>query len=217
MWVVYILFHYYSTIIRIIFLIIFPITSQRTIISLYYFTITSLFYLFFLQLFLIISGFWIPIFTSWRTPICVLCSKQWLISVQECQQGFGMTRQARFMKRSLHIQLREDYYTHYFLYYFYYFHCLSRACNIDLRTAGRHTTILWDVSCHRIKKKALLPVTWAQFMAFPFLLYELYHYYFLLYVWFHKSESAFGGVFNAENLPMVHPPRGIREHTIQEH
>ena len=33
------------------------------------------------------------------------------------------------------------------------------ACNRDLRTAGRHTTIVWDVSCHCIKKKALVPVT----------------------------------------------------------
>ncbi len=78
------------------------------------------------------------------------------------------------------------------------------ACKTDLRTAGRHTTILWDVSCHHIKKKALLPwpVTWAQFMAFSFILYTSYHDYFLLYVLFHKSESVFGCVFNAENLPI---------------
>jgi hypothetical protein len=51
------------------------------------------------------------------------------------------------------------------------------ACNLNLRTAGRHTLILWDVSCHHINKKALLPVTWAQFMPFSFVLYALFHYY----------------------------------------
>jgi hypothetical protein len=68
------------------------------------------------------------------------------------------------------------------------------------------------------QEEALLPVTWTPFMAFSFLFYALYHYYFQLYVLFHKSESAFGYVFNAETCQLAHPPRGIREHTtIQEH
>jgi hypothetical protein len=53
------------------------------------------------------------------------------------------------------------------------------ACNLNLRTAGRHTLILWDVSCHHINKKALLPVTWAKFMPFSFCIIRiislLYH------------------------------------------
>ncbi len=64
------------------------------------------------------------------------------------------------------------------------------ACSIDLGTAGQHTKILWDVSCHRINKKALLPITWAQFMAFSFVLYALYHYYSLLYLLFHKFRIS---------------------------
>ncbi len=91
-YVLYILFHYhYFTIIRIFFPIIFPIISQRTIISLYYFTIIELLYGLFLLLFLIISGFRIPIFRSWRTPIRILCAEGWLISVQECLQNSVMT------------------------------------------------------------------------------------------------------------------------------
>ena len=144
MCILYVLFHFYFTIIRIIFPIIFPIISQRTIISLYYFTIISLLYLLFLLLFLIISGFRIPIFRSWRTPILVWCAERWLMSVQDRQLRFGKTRHACFMKPSPHTQLKEDYYTHYFLYYSYYsdsFQDLA-ACNRDLRTAGRHTTII---------------------------------------------------------------------------
>ena len=76
------------------------------------------------------------------------------------------------------------------------------ACNRDLRTAGRHTTIIWDVSCPCIKKKALVPVTWAQFMPFYYVLYALKHYYLLLYLLFHKLDTAFGCVFIAENLPI---------------
>ena len=64
------------------------------------------------------------------------------------------------------------------------------ACNLNLRTAGRYTLILWDVSCHHINKKALLPVTWAQFMPFSFVLYALFHYYVLLYLLMHKSETS---------------------------
>jgi hypothetical protein len=37
-------------------------------------------------------------------------------------------------------------------------------------------------------------------MAFPFVLYALIHYYLLLYLLFHKLETAFGCVFIAENL-----------------
>ncbi len=72
--------------------------------------------------------FCIPISRSLQTPILVLCAQRWLISLQQHQQSFGMTtgRQACFMKPSQHIQLNEDYYTHYFLYYTYYFGCLSR-------------------------------------------------------------------------------------------
>jgi len=51
MCVLYILCHYYVTIIRIIYPIIFPIMSQRCIISLYYVTIMSLLLLLFVLLF----------------------------------------------------------------------------------------------------------------------------------------------------------------------
>ncbi len=76
------------------------------------------------------------------------------------------------------------------------------ACNLILCTAGRHTINLWEASCHSIKKKSPAAVTWAQFMPFSFVLYALYHYYLLLYLSFHKSETAFGCVFIAENLPI---------------
>ena len=64
------------------------------------------------------------------------------------------------------------------------------ACNLDLRTAGRHTSILWDVSCHHINKKALLHAMWAQFMPFSFVLYALNHYYILLYLLFGSGVLA---------------------------
>ena len=57
--------------------------------------------------------------------ILVLCTEGWLISVQERQQSFGMTRQARSAKPSPPIHVNNAYYTHYFLYYTYYFECLS--------------------------------------------------------------------------------------------
>ncbi len=59
------------------------------------------------------------------------------------------------------------------------------ACYFDLRTAGQHTTNLWEVSCHWIKKKALLAGIWAQILAIFFciirimpLLLSYYTYYF---------------------------------------
>ena len=76
------------------------------------------------------------------------------------------------------------------------------ACNLYLGTAGRLRTNLWEVSCHRIKKKALLAITWAHFMPFSFVLYALYHYYLLLYALFQKSETGFGCEFIAEKLPI---------------
>jgi hypothetical protein len=78
----------------------------------------------------------------------------------------------------------------------------SAACNFDLRTAGWHTSILWDVCCHHIKKKALLPVTWVQFMPFSFVLYALNHYYIILYLLFHESKTVFGCVLIAGNHPI---------------
>ncbi len=50
------------------------------------------------------------------------------------------------------------------------------AHNLDLRTAGHLTTNLWEVSCHHIKKKALLAGTWAQSMPFSFVLLALRHF-----------------------------------------
>jgi len=137
--------------------------------------------------------------------ILVLCTEGWLISVQERQQSFGMTRQARSAKPSPPIHVNNAYYTHYFLYYTYYFEMSvhdSAACNFDLRIAGWHTSILWDVCCHHIKKKALLPVTWVQIMPFSFVLYALNHYYIILYLLFHESKTVFGCVLIAGNHPI---------------
>jgi hypothetical protein len=39
-------------------------------------------------------------------------------------------------------------------------------------------------------------------MAFSLVLYALLHYYLLLYLSSHKSETAFGCIFIAENLPI---------------
>ena len=103
MCVLYILCHYYVTIIRIIYPIIFPIMSQRCIISLYYVTIMSLLLLLFVLLFHIISKFRLPIFRSWWTPILVRCTERWLISVQERQQSLRTNMKARFMQPSQHL------------------------------------------------------------------------------------------------------------------
>ncbi len=42
------------------------------------------------------------------------------------------------------------------------------AHNLSLCTAGQHVSNLWEASCHCIKKKALIAGTWAQFMPFSF-------------------------------------------------
>ncbi len=70
-----------------------------------------------------------------------------------------------------------------FLFYllFWMFDQDWAACNLDLRTAGQHASNLWEVSCHHIKKKALLAGIWAQYMPFSFVLFALCHYYFILY------------------------------------
>jgi hypothetical protein len=73
-------------------------------------------------------------------------------------------------------------------------HC-RQTYNVCLYTAGRHTINLGEVSFHHIN-------TWAKFMPFSFVLNALYHYYLLFYLLFHKSETAFGCIFIAENLPI---------------
>ncbi len=110
---------------------------------------------------------------------------------------FRMNVQACFMKPGQHIQLKKDYYTHFrwnpslwtFLVLYLLFWMSVQdwaACNLYLATAGRLRTNLWEVSWHCIKKKALLPITWAHFMPFSFVLYALYHYHLLLYALFQK-------------------------------
>ncbi len=64
------------------------------------------------------------------------------------------------------------------------------ARNLDLHTAGQHASNLWEVSCHCIKKKALIAGTCAQSMPFSFVLFALCHYYFILYLLFQKSKNA---------------------------
>ncbi len=64
------------------------------------------------------------------------------------------------------------------------------ACNLDLRTVGQHASNLWEVSCHCIKKKALIAGTWAQSMPYSFVLFALCQYYFILYVLFQKSKNV---------------------------
>ncbi len=120
----------------------------------------------------------------------------WLMSVQECQQSFGMTRQARFMKPGLIFSWK----------LFWLSVQDLAACNIDLCTAGQHTTIHWDVSCHHIKKKALL--SHGPIHGLFFVLYTLHHYCFLLYVLFHISDLAFVCIFNAETLPSASSTTG---------
>ncbi len=119
-----ILYHHYTYYIILNFLLIFLLYQMQTIT----FSIISLLYLFFsiISDYIRLSH---PNFQPgrWQTPGLVLCAERWMISsVQECQQCFGMTRRARFMKPSQHIQQNEDYYEPYFLYYTYYFESLSR-------------------------------------------------------------------------------------------
>ncbi len=120
MCVLYILFHYYFTIIRIIFLIIFPIISQRTIISLYYFTIIPI-------IFTIISDY-LRVSHPYFQELANANLRPMLQAMTDECPGVPAKlwddQANRFMKRSRHIQLREDYYTHYVLYYSYCFDCL---------------------------------------------------------------------------------------------
>ena len=94
------------------------------------------------------------------------------------------------------------------------------ACNLDLCTAGRHTTNIWEESCHHIKKNALLAVSWAQFMPFSFVLYALYHYYITLncyYTYYFKHWKRHLGAYSLQKTcPLAHPPQGISEHTNEE-
>ncbi len=73
------------------------------------------------------------------------------------------------------------------------------ACNLNLHTAGRHTTNLWGASCHRIKKNTLLAVTRVLFRPFWTVLYTLFHYYITIIRIISKSEMAFGCVFIADH------------------
>ena len=118
----HVLYHYYITIILIIFLLI-PI----------------------------ISRFCIPIFRSWWTLILVLCTEGWLISVQD---GPGAAAKLWDDEASSLCETKSTYSCEQWLLYalflvlyllfWMYVHDLA-ACNLDLRTAGWHTLILWDV------------------------------------------------------------------------
>ena len=196
-----ILIHYYITIIRIIFPIIFPIISQRTIISLYYITIISI-------IFTIISDYirvLHPIFQELADTNCrpmhpemtdksPAASSQLLDDQASSPYEAMPTYSAK--RRLLYALFRV-------LYLLFWMSVQDlAACYLDLCTAGRHTTNLREESCHHIKKKALLAITWAQFMPFSFVLFALYHYYLLLYALFQKSETGFGCEFIAEKLPI---------------
>ncbi len=75
------------------------------------------------------------------------------------------------------------------------------ACNLDLCTAGLHTTILWEVSCHGIKKHILHAVIWAQFM--PFYIIGITSLLFAIILNIPKTQKcAFRCVFIAENCPI---------------
>ncbi len=96
------------------------------------------------------------------------------------------------------------------------------ACNLNLRTAGRHTTILWVVSCHGIKKQVLLAVVWTQFMPFSFVLFAWYHSYLLITCYcthhFKTRKCALGAYSLQKTGKLAHPPQGTSEHTTnQEH
>jgi hypothetical protein len=110
------------------------------------------------------------------------------------------------MQPSPHNQLKKEYNTHYILYYFYYFDCNSRIKQLVTSTYALQANTQQFYEMYHIiasrRKEALLHVTSAQFMAFSLVLHALLPYYLLLSLLFHKSETAFGCIFIAENLPI---------------
>ncbi len=127
-----------------------------------------------------------------QTPILVLCAERWLSSVLGRQRSFVMSRGPCFIKPNQHSKLNDNYYTHCFILYllFWLFDQYWAARNLDLRTAGQHTSNQWEVSCHCIKKKALIAGTCVQSMPFSFVLFALCHYFFILYLLFQKSKKV---------------------------
>jgi hypothetical protein len=119
------------------------------------------------------------------------------------------------MKPCQHIQLNRLLYALFLVLYLLFQMSVQvlAACNLDLHTAGRHTTNLWGASCPLIKKKALLALTWALAMPFSCVLYALYHFIHII----SKLETAFGCVFIAENLVISTSTTGDQWGYKQEH
>ncbi len=89
------------------------------------------------------------------------------------------------------------------------------ACNFNLRTAGQQTTNLWEVSCHCIKKKALLAGTWALSMTCHFHLYYSHYITMISYkLIISDIRNAFWMHIRCRKLANR---QGISEHTNQEH
>ena len=209
------LYHYYTYYFSYYFS--YYITADYYIIVLYHYYITII--LIILLLILIISGFVIPIFRSWQTPILVLCAERWLISVQERQQSFGMTRQALFAKPSPPIQVNKDYYTHYFLYYTYYFECLSRIQQPVTSTYALQADI------HR-SYEMYVAITSTRKLSFlshgpnscPFLLYYTHYITIISYYtyYFINPKQHLGAYSLPETFQLAHPPQWISQHTNTE-
>ena len=150
--------------------------------------------------------------------ILVLCTEGWLISVQERQQSFGMTRQARSAKPSPPIHVNNAYYTHYFLYYTYYFECMSRIEQLETSTYALQSDIerIYE-RYHAIASRRKLSLLSHGPNSCPFLLYYS-HYITIIcyYTYYFKNMKRDLGVYSLQkNCQSAHPPQGIREHTNQ--
>ena len=167
---------YYDTIIGIIFPIIFP----------YYVTFRLLFFLLWHYLDTIIPILFTIIFDYFRgscpnwEELADTNSRPMRPEMTDKCPGapavlWDEQKSLLYQYKSTYPAVRRLLYVLFFLLYWLFW--LSdqdwAGCNLDLRTAGWHTMNLWDVSLHRIKKRALLSVTRAQFM--PFTLYYSYY------------------------------------------
>ncbi len=124
------------------------------------------------------------------------------------------------MKQKLHIQLREDYYTHYFLYYLYYFDCLSRIQQLVTWAYALQADIQrFYEMYHAITSRRKLFFLSHGPNSCPFLLYYTHYITIIFYYtyYFINQNRHLGAYSMQKTCQLAHPPRGIRQHTIQEH
>ncbi len=231
MCILYILCPYYVTIIRIIIILFFLLLF----LWLLFFLLCHYYFNYFFYYFWSCQGFASQFTEAGRRQFssCALSD--------DCQVSMGASEIRRNQQASSLYQAKSTYaaerkllYALLFILYLLFWMSDQdwAARNLDLRTAGQHTTNLWEVSCHHFKKKALLAGTWPPMAPHPCLFLLYYSHYvtgwafsarkvrdecfqqgghgmsvilYLLYTYYFRNKKmrfSSSSVFIAENLPI---------------